>query len=210
MTHPAAPPSQFDAILFDVGGVLLTNGWDHKERAKVLEHFSLDRAAFESRHEQPNDAWERDTLTIQGYLDATVFYEPRSFSHEDFIEVMKTQSVPIPLTGIPVLKDLAASGTYLVGVLNNESRELHEYRMEKYCLEPYLDIQLSSCYLGMRKPDAEIYRRAIDIVGRPASRMLFIDDRAGNAEAARNAGMNAIQFLGEEQLRARLKELEIL
>jgi putative hydrolase of the HAD superfamily len=210
MTHPAAPPSQFDAILFDVGGVLLTNGWDHKERANVLEHFSLDRAAFESRHEQPNDAWERDTLTIQGYLDATVFYEPRSFSHQDFIEVMKTQSVPIPLTGIPVLKDLATSGTYLVGVLNNESRELHEYRMEKYGLKPYLDIQLSSCYLGMRKPDAEIYRRAIDIVGRPANRILFIDDRAGNAEAARSAGMNAIQFLGEEQLRTRLKELEIL
>jgi putative hydrolase of the HAD superfamily len=210
MTHPAAPPSQFDAILFDVGGVLLTNGWDHKERSKVLEHFRLDRAAFESRHEQPNDAWERDTLTIQGYLDATVFYEPRSFSHQDFIEVMKTQSVPIPLTGIPVLKDLAASGTYLVGVLNNESRELHEYRMEKYSLKPYLDIQLSSCYLGMRKPDGDIYRRAIDIVGRPPSRILFIDDRAGNAEAARSAGMNAIQFLGEEQLRARLKELEIL
>jgi putative hydrolase of the HAD superfamily len=210
MTNPSAPPSQFDAILFDVGGVMLTNGWDHKERAVVLEHFNLDRAEFESRHEQPNDAWERDTLTIQGYLDVTVFYEPRSFSHEDFIAVMKAQSVPIPSTGIPVLKDLAASGRYLVGVLNNESRELHEYRMEKYGLKPYLDLQLSSCYLGMRKPNADIYRRAIDIVGRPASRIVFIDDRAGNTDAAQRAGMVAIQFTSEEQLRARLKELEIL
>jgi putative hydrolase of the HAD superfamily len=210
MSDSAAQPSSFDAILFDVGGVMLTNGWDHNERAAVLQHFNLDRAEFESRHEQPNDAWERDILSIHGYLDATVFYEPRSFSHEDFMEVMKAQSVPLPSNAMPVLKELAQSGNYLVGVLNNESRELHEYRMEKYGLKPYLDIQLSSCYLGMRKPDADIYRRAIDIVGRPAGRILFIDDRAGNTEAARSAGMQAIQFLGEAPLRVQLKELEIL
>ena len=209
-SSPSNSGTQYETILFDVGGVMLTNGWDHNERAKVLEHFNLDRAAFESRHEQPNDAWERDTLTIQGYLDLTVFYQPRSFTHEAFIEVMKAQSVPIPSNAMPVLKDVAASGKYLVGLLNNESRELHEYRMEKYALNQYLDVQLSSCYLGMRKPDADIYRRAIDIVGKPANRILFIDDRAGNTEAARNAGMTAIQFLGENQLRAQFKELEIL
>jgi putative hydrolase of the HAD superfamily len=210
MTDPAAPPSHFDAILFDVGGVMLTNGWDHKERAKVLEQFSLDRAAFEARHEKPNDAWERDTITISGYLKETVFYQPRPFTEADFLEAMKAVSLPIAGTAIPVLKDLAATGKYLIGTLNNESRYLHEYRMQKYGIAPHLDLQLCSAYVGMRKPDADIYRRAIDIVGRPANRILFIDDRAGNAEAARNAGMVAIQFTGEEQLRARLKELEIL
>lgn len=209
-SSPSTSGSQYEVVLFDVGGVLLTNGWDHKERAKVIEHFSLDRAAFESRHEQPNDAWERDSITVGDYLNATVFYEPRSFTPEDFIAVMKSQSIPIPSTGIPVLKDVAASGKYLVGTLNNESRELHAYRMEKYGLNPYLDLQLCSAYVGMRKPDANIYRRAIDIVGRPASRILFIDDRAGNAEAARSAGMTAVQFLGETQLRAQLNELQIL
>jgi putative hydrolase of the HAD superfamily len=210
MTDPAAPPSHFDAILFDVGGVMLTNGWDHKERAKVLEQFSLDRAAFEARHEKPNDAWERDTITISGNLKETVFYQPRPFTEADFLEAMKAVSLPIAGTAIPVLKDLAATGKYLIGTLNNESRYLHEYRMQKYGIAPHLDLQLCSAYVGMRKPDADIYRRAIDIVGRPANRILFIDDRAGNAEAARNAGMVAIQFTGEEQLRARLKELEIL
>ncbi len=67
----------FDVILFDVGGVLLTNGWDHRERAIVLEQFHLDAAEFEARHPQPNDAWERDAMTVKEYLDATVFYEPR-------------------------------------------------------------------------------------------------------------------------------------
>jgi len=143
-------------------------------------------------------------------LNATVFYEPRSFTPDEFIETMKAQSVPIPSNAMGILSEIAAAGKWLVGLLNNESRLLHEYRMEKYGLEQYLDVQLSSCYLGMRKPDADIYRRAIDIVGKPANRILFIDDRAGNTEAARNAGMNAIQFLGEDRLRAQFKELEIL
>ncbi len=210
MSTTVASPSNFDVILFDVGGVMLTNGWDHNERAQVLQHFNLDRAEFESRHEQPNDAWERDALTIYGYLDVTVFYQPRSFSHEDFIEIMKAQSVPIPSNAMPVLKDLANSSKYLVGTLNNESRELHEYRMATFGLNPCLDVQLCSAYVGMRKPDTDIYRRAIDILGVPASRIIFIDDRKGNADAATAQGMHAIQFTGEDSLRAKLKELEIL
>jgi putative hydrolase of the HAD superfamily len=205
-----ASTSPFDAILFDVGGVMLTNGWDHNERAAVLKQFDLDRAAFEARHEKPYDAWERDTISVYDYLNAAIFYEERSFTTDDFIEAMKAQSVPIPANAMPVLKEIAGGSKYLVGLLNNESRLLHEYRMEKYGLKPYLDVQLSSCYLGMRKPDADIYRRAIDIVGRPAGRILFIDDRAGNADAARAADMQAIQFHDEEQLRVRLKELEVL
>jgi putative hydrolase of the HAD superfamily len=213
MSNAAVPPNNFDVILFDVGGVMLTNGWDHNERAVVLKQFGLDRAEFESRHEKPYDAWERDTISVYDYLNEAIFYQPRSFTPDDFIAAMKEQSVPIPSNAMGVLKDVAASGKYLVGLLNNESRLLHEYRMEKYGLYPYLDVQFSSCYLGMRKPDAEIYRRALDILGilgRPASRVLFIDDRKGNADAAGAQGMTAIQFIGEDSLRAKLKELEIL
>ena len=208
----ASPPdTSFDAILFDVGGVFLTNGWDHNERAAVIAQFKLNREAFESRHPDPNDAWERDTISIEQYLDATIFYEPRSFTPADFIEAMKAQSVPLaPSNAISVLHDLAASGKYLLGLLNNESRALHEYRIATYGLTPSLNLQLASCFIGMRKPDAEIYRRAIDVVGRPANRILFIDDRAHNAEAARSAGMAAIQFHSEEQLRAELRELQVL
>jgi putative hydrolase of the HAD superfamily len=205
-----ALPAQFDVILFDVGGVMLTNGWDHNERAAVLAQFGLDRAGFEARHEKPYDAWERDIISVYDYLDAVLFYEPRAFTPDDFIEAMKAQSVPIPSNAMPLLREIAGSSKYLVGLLNNESRLLHEYRMEKFGLTPLLDVQLSSCYLGMRKPDAEIYRRAIDILGRPANRILFIDDRAGNAEAARSTGMQAIQFLGEEKLRSELQQLQIL
>lgn len=207
---PSTSLNAFDAILFDVGGVLLTNGWDHNERALVLKQFDLDKAAFEARHNDPYDAWERDTITPEAYLDATVFYEPRSFTPADFIAAMKTVSIPIPDNAIGILKEIAASDKWLVGLLNNESRLLHEYRMEKYALTEYLDVQLSSCYLGMRKPDADIYRRAVDILGRPANRILFIDDRKGNCDAAAAVGIHAIQFLGEAQLRHDLQQIGIL
>jgi len=206
----ASRAAQFDAILFDVGGVMLTNGWDHIERAAVMQHFSLDTSDFEARHPEPYDALERDTISLSAYLDATVFYQPRSFTEDDFIEAMKAQSQPIPSNAIGVLAEIAASKIWLVGVLNNECRQLHEYRMEKYAIGHHLDVQLSSCYLALRKPEPAIYKRAIDILGRPAERVIFIDDRANNTAAAATAGMHAIQFQGEDQLRHQLQQLGIL
>ena len=202
-----------EVVLFDVGGVLLTNGWDHIERAAVLAHFNFSEqeiARFEARHPSPYDSWERDEITAEDYLNATIFCEPRSFSLDEFITAMKLESKPLPDNALGILGEVAASGRWMVGLLNNESRLLHEYRIKKYELENHIDLQLSSCYLGLRKPESAIYRRAIDILGRPADRVLFIDDRAGNTAAAKAAGMNAIQFLGEEPLRASLQELGIL
>jgi putative hydrolase of the HAD superfamily len=204
------PSTRWDAVLFDVGGVLLTNGWDHNERAALFAQFHLDKAQFEARHPEPYDALERDRISMDEYLDATVFYEPRPFTRDEFIEAMKAVSVPIPSNAIGILGEIAASDKYLVGVLNNESRLLHEYRMKKYHLAQHLDVQFSSCYLGMRKPDLDIYRRAIDILGCPGERIVFIDDRKGNADAAAEAGMHAIQFLGEEKLRFDLQQIGIL
>ncbi len=189
---------------------MLTNGWDHNGRAAVIQHFGLDREQFEARHAGPNDAWERDSISVKEYLDAVVFYESQEAPPDEFIEVMKAQSVPIPDNAMGVLGEVAGAGKWLVGLLNNESRLLHEFRMKKFNLLQFLDVQLSSCYLGMRKPDAEIYRRALDILGVPADRIVFVDDRKGNTDAAAAAGIHAIQFLGEEKLRRDLNQLGIL
>jgi len=200
----------FDAILFDVGGVLLTNGWDHCERAEVLDHFGLDRAAFEARHTEPNDAWERDAITAREYLDATVFYEPRSFTHDDFLAAICAESKPLPDGALGILGELAASDKCMLGVLNNEAREPNEYRFQTFGLRGYLRVALSSCYLGMRKPHPAIYRRALDILGKPPARILFIDDRAENAAGAAAAGMKTIRFEGAAPLRRELENLGVL
>ena len=202
------PP--FDVILFDVGGVLLTNGWDHKERAAVIQSFQLDLSQFEARHPDANEAWEKDEINAQQYLDETVFYEPRGFSHKEFLDAIFAQSVVLEDSALPVLQDLSASQKYLVGSLNNEAREPNDYRFTRYDLRRYFEIAFSSCYVGLRKPHPEIYQRAIDILGRPAERILFIDDRQSNVDAAASTGLKAIRFIGEQDLRRQLKELTVL
>jgi putative hydrolase of the HAD superfamily len=200
----------FDVILFDVGGVLLTNGWDHRERARVLDAFQLNRDAFEARHPQPYDAWERDHITAREYLDATVFYEPRSFTAEAFLAAIFEQSELLPDGGFSILEELAASGNCMLGCLNNEAREPNEFRFAKFELRDYFEVAFSSCYMGLRKPQLEIYRRALDVLGKPAERVLFIDDRKENAAAAEAAGMKTIRFEGAGQLRRALETLGVL
>jgi putative hydrolase of the HAD superfamily len=205
-----APVLPFDVILFDVGGVLLTNGWDHRERAAVIEHFQLDLAEFEALNINYYDAWERASISLTEYLDATVFYEPRNFSRDDFFAFMLTQSKPLPDGALRILSDLTASNQYLLGALNNEARETNEYRFNQFGLHELFKVALSSCYLGLRKPELAIYLRALDILGRPAERILFIDDRVENVAGAAAAGIKAIRFEGAESLRRELVTLGVI
>ena len=200
----------FDVILFDVGGVLLTNGWDTRERALAIEHFHLDPAGFEARHHAAYPAWERGAISVNAYLDATVFDEPRSFSHDDFFAFVIAQSKILPGSALGTLKQLAASNKCMLGALNNEARETNKYRFQTFGLFNYFKVALSSCYLGLRKPDMAIYERALDILGQPAERILFIDDRIENVNGAIGAGMKAFRFEGEHGLRNELASLGVL
>jgi putative hydrolase of the HAD superfamily len=200
----------FDVILFDVGGVLLTNGWDHHERAVVLGKFDLDCAAFEARHPAPYREWERGAISVESYLQATVFYEPRSFSPGEFFAAICAQSKPLPNGALGILHELAASHQCVLGALNNEARETNAYRFEHFGLRHSFQVALSSCYLGLRKPDAVMFERALEILGKPPERVLFIDDREENAEAAAKAGMKAIRFAGADGLRRELERLGVL
>lgn len=206
--------SSITVILFDVGGVLLTNGWDHRERAAVYEHFGLnaeEQSAIEARHSEPNDAWERDAISTRQYLDEVVFFTSRSFTREQFYSQMQAVSLPLQNGAQRTLEALAASkqvmaGRVVLGLLNNESRDLHEYRMAAYGIGALVRLQFSSCYLGLRKPGRAMYRRALDILGVPAQSVLFVDDREENVAAARETGMQAIRFAGEAALEAALAE----
>ena len=200
----------FDVILFDIGGVLLTNGWDHKERSVVTEQFHLDREALESRHAKAFEAWERGELTVDEYLDAVVFYEPRGFSREEFFKAICAQSKELPNGASRILAELAASDKCRIGALNNEARETHEFRVATFGLHNYFKYTFTSCYMGIRKPDPKIYLRALGILGDKPERSLFIDDRLENVAAAAAVGMKAIRFTGADALRRDLQSIEVL
>jgi len=200
----------FDAILFDVGGVLLTNSWDTRERAAAVENFHLDNEVFEARHQAAYDGWERGAISGKAYLNAVVFYEPRDFPRGEFFAFMLAQSQLLPGGALPILEQLSASNHYLLGALNNEARETNAHRFSRFGLRQYFKVAFSSCYMGFRKPEPAMYHRAIDILGCTPQRILFIDDREENVAGAAAAGIKAIRFRGAEELGAELAVLGVL
>jgi putative hydrolase of the HAD superfamily len=203
------PMAEVNTILFDVGGVLLTNGWDHEERAAVLAHFSVDRAAYEARHAPANDAWEKGFITAEEFLRQTVFFEPRSFTPAEFLARMKAQSKVLPHGALRILQDLRASREIQLAILNNEARELNDYRIESFLLKEYFSAFFSSCYLGLRKPNVEIYKLALKITQREPSECVMIDDRGLNLETAKELGMHTIQVKSFAHMKSDLEKLNI-
>jgi putative hydrolase of the HAD superfamily len=199
--------AEISTILWDVGGVLLTNGWDHLERAAVLQQFGLDSAPFEQRHEIANDPWEKGLMTAEQYLLQTVFYEPRPFTPAAFLQAMKERSVLLPHSAMRILQELGASEEVELAMLNNEARELNDYRIERFEMGRYFDVFLSSCYLGLRKPDPKIFELALDVLPRDPEEVAFIDDRQGNCDAAEALGIHAICYHDEAQCVQALERL---
>ena len=196
----------FDAILFDIGGVLLTNGWDHISRAALATQFGLDLDGLEERNERCYDGWDRGRSTAAEYLAEVIFNEPRDFTPADFFAAICGQSKVLENGALPVLRALANRRPCLIGALNNETRETNAYRLKTFGLRQLFDVVLSSCYLGLRKPEPEIYQRALEILARPAERILFIDDREENVAAAHEAGFRTVLFENETQLRTQLEQ----
>ena len=196
-------------ILWDVGGVLLTNGWDHQQREAVLAHFGLDRDEFARRHAQADIAWEKDAISADEYLHQTVFYQPRAFTQAEFLDLVREQSKPLPDSALGILRRLAASEQYVLATVNNESRILNEYRVQEFGLIHLFDAFFSSCYLGLRKPDRKIYQVALDVLQRDPEEVIFIDDRPENAAAASSLGIHGICYQGSAQLEAELTRLDV-
>lgn len=200
--------AKITTIFSDVGGVLLTNGWDRDSRHKLVEKFNLDMGEFGDRHELVSTAFETGKLDMDHYLDRTVFYKPRSFSREAVKEFMFGESRPFP-DSLAFIARLAQAKKYLMATLNNESTELNQHRVNQFGLRNYFSAFFSSCYLGVMKPDEAIYVLALELVQCPPEECVFIDDRALNLECARWHGMNTIQFKNVSQLENDLRALGV-
>jgi putative hydrolase of the HAD superfamily len=191
-------------IFFDLGGVCLTNGWDHEQRQAVATKLGIDYEAFDSRHRQVIDSLERGQISLVDYLNWTLFYEPRPFSVTDVIREIELLSAPFDDT-LMIVQALRDRSSCLLATINNESRELNEYRIERFGLRQLFSAFFTSCYLGLLKPQPEHYRRALQITQRQPGECLYVDDRPMNVEVARILGMHPIHFSGAAQLEAELR-----
>src|SRR4051794_37474015 len=106
------------ALFFDVGGVLLSNGWDRNTRRQAAERFHLDWDAFEERHELVVADFETGRISLDEYLDRTILHDPRPFSRDEFKAYIYAQSRPDP-NARALAADLARSRKYLMATLNN-------------------------------------------------------------------------------------------
>lgn len=182
------------SLFCDVGGVLLTNGWGHQTRAKAAAYFNLDAADFEGRHQLCFYLYEIGKIDLKEYLRMTVFYQPRSFSYEDFVEFMFAQVEPFSEM-IAFVKHLRQHYHLKVVLLSNEGRELTEKRIKENDLKALADFFVVSSFVNLRKPDREIYRMAIDLVQASPEQIIYLDDRQLFIEIATSMGIHAIKHV---------------
>lgn len=196
---------EITTLFWDVGGVILTNGWDLDIRRRAAEHFNLDWEEMEERHERILADFETGRLSLAEYLGQTVFYQARSFTLSEFEAFMFAQSQPHPET-IEIIEALASQGKYLLGTINNESLELNLHRIERFDLRRYFTVFFSSCFVRIRKADEAIYRLALRVTQRRPEECVFIDDRELNLEGARLLNMRTIRYQSPAQLRDELRQ----
>jgi len=195
---------EITTLFWDIGGVIMTNGWDTGARRRAAETFHLDWEEFQDRHDLSFPAFDSGLISLDEYLNRTLFYRPRAFTREEFIAFMFAQSKEYPESRA-LLDKLARMEKYFIGSINNEPLELNEYRIKAFHLRRDFQVFFSSCYLHTRKPEEMIYRIALEVTQRAAGECVFIDDRPLNLENPRKLGFKTIHYQGAEQLRAELK-----
>jgi len=198
-------------LFFDIGGVLGSNGWDREQRAEAVARFGLDAEDFQYRHEETVGAFESGQISLEEYLDVTVFWRERDFSRDEFKAFMFSLSTPSP-GSLDVVRRLRQNirgrpARVRMATLNNESRELNEHRIRIFGLCELFDVFFSSCWLGVRKPTRQIYEHVLGMTQANPASSVFVDDREQNLAPARALGMKTILYASADELASALGEL---
>ena len=190
-------------LFLDIGGVLLTNGWDHHARKRAAKNFDLELAEMEDRHHLTFDTYEEGKLTLEAYLGRVVFYQKRPFTRAQFRRFMFDQSKPYPEM-IGLVAQLKVRHGLKIAVVSNEGRELNAYRIRKFKLDGFVDSFISSSFVHLRKPDVDIFRLALDIAQAPARQVVYIDNTLMFVQIAERLGIRSILHTDYKSTRAKL------
>jgi putative hydrolase of the HAD superfamily len=196
-------PTAITCLFLDVGGVLLTDGWDHHARKRAARHFKLEWTEMEDRHQLTFDTYEEGKLTLEEYLGRVVFYEKRPFTQVQFRRFMFAQSKPYPRM-IELVRKLKTKYGLKTVVVSNEARELNCHRIRKFKLDGFVDAFISSCFVHVRKPDADIFRLALDIAQAPARQVVYIENTPMFVQVAQGLGIRSILHTDYKGTSARL------
>jgi putative hydrolase of the HAD superfamily len=199
---------QITTLFIDIGGVLLSNGWDHHSRQLAAETFQLDFAELDERHHLIYDTYEEGKLSLDEYLDRVVFCQERPFTKEDFRTFIFNQSQPYN-NMLAYFREIKSHNKLKILAVSNEGSELTKFRIQKFNLEEIIDTFVSSCFVHFRKPDPDIYRIALDISQSKPEQVIYIDDRQMFVEVARDLGIQGIVHSSLQSTREALKDVRI-
>ncbi len=194
------------AIFTDIGGVLLTNGWDRTARKKAIDRFKLDLAETEERHHLTFDTYESGKISLSEYLKRLVFYKKRNFTEEDFRKFMFAQSEPFPEM-LLLIRAIKEKYNIKIAVVNNEGSELNKHRINKFRLGEFVDFFISSCIVHFRKPDADIFKVALDIAHVEPEKVIYLEDRPMFVQVADTLGIQGIIHTNFNTTKKRLADL---
>ncbi len=178
-------------MFLDIGGVILTDGWDYHARKRAAAKFNLDMPEMEDRHHLIFETYEEGKLTMDEYLNLVIFYKKRPFTKPQFRNFLFAQTEPHP-DMIGLVTNLKVEYGLKIVVISNEARELNDYRIRKFKLDNFVDFYISSCFVHIRKPDADIFRLALDLTQVPANQIVFIDNQPMFVQVAKGIGINGI------------------
>jgi putative hydrolase of the HAD superfamily len=202
----SARPARIACIFVDIGGVLLTNGWDHIARRRAAKHFKLGWAEMDERHRLNFEIHEQGKLSFEDYLSRVVFYEKRPFTRAQFRSFMCAQSRAFPEM-IDLIAQLKVRYSLKVAVVSNESRELNAHRISEFKLNRFVDFFISSCYVQLRKPDVAIFKLALDTSQARAQEIVYIENTPLFVEVAEGLGIQSILHTDYRSTCARLGSL---
>ncbi len=194
-------------LFLDVGGVLLSNGWGHESRAAAAKEFNLNYEEINRLHEFIFNVYEIGNLTLEEYLDTVIFNQPREFTKEDFKSFMYAQSIELPGMLQWIIEWKRAGCGFRIISINNEPKELNDYRIKKFKLHRCFDAFISSCEVGMRKPDPRIFKLAMGVALASPEQCYYFDDRPMLVEAASRLGIHAFHHKGFEYSKSIMEKL---
>lgn len=194
-------------LFLDIGGVLLSNAWGHESREEAARLFALDYTEMERMHNFIFNVYEIGRITLDEYLDIVVFNTERKFSKQDFKDFMLAQSNELPQMLQWLIEWKQNRRDIRIISINNEGKELNDYRIKKFQLHRCIDAFISSGEVGMRKPDPGIFQLAVGVAQREPQECFYFDDRPVLAEAAQRIGIRAHHHRDFETTKALLENI---
>jgi putative hydrolase of the HAD superfamily len=193
-------------LFMDIGGVLLSDGWDHRARKRAVKKFKLEAVEVEARHQMVFDTYEEGKLTENEYLDHVVFFRSRPFTRGEFRKFMFAQSTPYP-DMLTLVGELKRKYRLKVIVVSNEARVLNDYRIQRFKLDDIVDAYISSCYVHLRKPDADVFRLALDVAHTPAQQVAYVENTPMFVRIATGLGIRSVLHTDYRSTCAKLASL---